>query len=184
MAELLVVGFPGIHRASEVLDQVRELDESYEITLRDAVAIYRTYDGRLRLEQSVLPTSREEGGWAGLLGGLLGGLLMAPFTAGVSAAAAAAAVGAGAVTLGATGALIGAEDAAEWKREYGISEEFTKDVGGMVQPGHSAIIVLGRAQNQDAVNERFRGYGGRVLRTTLSKEAAQKIQDTLSPAHV
>lgn len=180
MAELLVVGFPGIHRASEVLDQVRKLDDSYEIHLRDAVAIYRTNDGQLRLDQSVLPTSEEEAGWAGLLGGLLGGLLVAPFTAGASAAAAVAAVGAGAVTLGATGAIIGSEDAADWKRAYGISEEFTREVGGMVQPGQSAVIVLARAKNQDQVIERFRGYGGKVLRTTLSADSAKKLQATLA----
>jgi uncharacterized membrane protein len=179
MAELIVVGFQGIHRASEVLDQVQMLEESWTINLRDAVAVYRTKDGRLRVDQSVLPTSKEGAGWAALLGGMLGGLLVAPFTGGASAAAAAAAIGAGAVTLGATGAVIGAEDAAQWKRDYGISEEFTGEVGGMVQPGQSAVIVLARAQDPDTVAEKFRGYGGKVLRTTLSSKAAKKLQETL-----
>jgi uncharacterized membrane protein len=179
MAELIAVGFKGIHRASEVLQELVTLDEDWVINLRDAVAIYRTNDGRLRVDQSVLPTSQEEGGWGALLGGILGGLLMAPFTAGASAAAAATAVGVGAVTLGATGAVIGAEDAADWKRDYGISEEFTRDAGGMVQPGQSAVIILGRAQYPDTIAERFRGYGGKVLRTTLSPKAAAKLQRTL-----
>lgn len=180
MAELIAVGFEGIHRAREVLDQIEQLDESWVVNVRDAVAVHRTRDGRLRVSQSVLPTSREQAGWGGLLGGMLGALLVAPFTGGVSAVAAASAIGMSAVTLGATGAVIGAEDAKDWKFLYGISEEFTKEVGGMVQPGQSAVLVLARADDPDMVVERFRGYGGKVLRTTLSKDAARKLEQTLA----
>jgi uncharacterized membrane protein len=50
----------------------------------------------------------------------------------------------------------------------------------MVQPGQSAAIVLARAEDPDTVAEKFRGYGGKVLRTTLSAKAAKKLQETLS----
>ncbi|HEX8906735.1 MAG TPA: DUF1269 domain-containing protein [Longimicrobiaceae bacterium] len=180
MAELIMIGFEGIHRAAEVLDQIEKLDEEWTIDLRDAVAVYRTPDGKLRVQQSVLPTSREQGAWAGLLGGLLGGLLAAPFTMGASAAVAASAIGLGAVTLGATGAVIGAEDAAQWKEEYGISEDFVEVAGGMVRPGQSAVVVLARTDFPDVIAERFRGYGGKVLRTTLSPLAAARLQETLA----
>jgi uncharacterized membrane protein len=30
---------------------------------------------------------------------------------------------------------MGADDAATFKREYGISDEFVKEVGGMIAPG-------------------------------------------------
>jgi uncharacterized membrane protein len=180
MYELIAVGFKGSHRASEVLNQVQSLDDRWAVSLRDGVAVYRTEDGKLRLDQSVQATSREGAAWGGLLGGMLGALLAAPFTAGVSVAAAAAAVGTGALALGVPGAVFGADDAATWKDAYGVPETFVKEVGGMVQPGQSAIFVLVEAKDPEQVAERFRGYGGKVLRTTLSNERAAKLQEMLA----
>ena len=180
MAELTVVAFEGTHRAAEVLQQIQDLNADWTIDLNDAVAVYRTKNGKLRVEQSVEPTTKEGAGMGGLLGLMIGGLLAAPFTAGVSVPATAAAIGAtGAAMGGITGAALGAEDAATWKETYGISDDFVKQVGGMVQPGQSALFVLARASNVTALAERFRGYGGKVLRTTLRPDQAQKLQDTL-----
>jgi uncharacterized membrane protein len=112
---------------------------------------------------------------------MIGAALLAPFTLGASAAVAASAVGATVATLGLTGAVIGADEADTWKRTYGISDEFVKQVGGMVHPGQSAVFVLARAADPAAVAERFRGYGGTVLRTTLSREAAAKFEQVMTP---
>ncbi len=181
MADMVVVGFKGTHRAAEVLTELQELDEDWIIDLRDAVAVYRTRDGKLRVDESVQATEKEGAGWGGLLGGILGALIAAPFTGGLSAAAAAGAIGVSTLTLGAAGAVIGGEDAASWKEKYGISEEFVQRVGGMVQPGQSAVFVLARTSEPEAVAERFRGYGGTILRTTLPPAKARKAQETLRP---
>lgn len=182
MAELMVVGFEGKHRAAEVLNQLQELDWSYELDLKDAVAVYRTESGTLRLDQSVQVTTKEGAAYGAMLGGLIGGALLAPFTAGASAAAAATAVGAGFFTGGVTGAALGGEDANTWKKSYGISDEFVEQVGGMVQPGQSAVFVLAAAKNPVAVAEKFRGYGGKVLRTTLPKPVATEFEKLMTPA--
>jgi uncharacterized membrane protein len=180
MSELTVVAFEGTHRAAEVLQQLQDLNEDWTIDLNDAVAVYRTKNGKLRVEQSVEPTTKEGAGMGGLLGTMIGALLAAPFTAGISVPAAAAAVAAtGAAMGGITGAAIGADDAATWKEQYGISDDFVKQVGGMVQPGESALFVLARSSSLTTLAERFRGYGGKVLRTTLRADQAQKLQDTL-----
>jgi uncharacterized membrane protein len=177
------VGFQGTYRAAEVLSQLLDLsaDWTIDLNLRDAVAVYRTTDGRLRVDESVQTTTKEGAAEGGLIGALIGGLLMAPFTGGVSAAAAAAAVGTGALTFGATGAVIGYEDAADTKERYGISDDFVRQVGGMVQPGQSAVFVLARASDPTKVVEQFRGYGGKVLRTTLPPEVAAKYQQVMTP---
>jgi uncharacterized membrane protein len=180
MAELIAIGFEGTHRAAEVLDQLQLLNADWAIDLKDAVAAYRTKDGKLRVDQSVLATRKEGAAWGGLLGGLLGALIAAPFTAGASVAAVAGIVSAGAVTLGATGALIGSEDAASWKDDYGVSEDYVRQVGGMVQPGQSAVFALLRASNPDVVTDKFRGYGGKVLRSTLSPRQKQKLERILA----
>lgn len=181
MAELVVIGFEGKHRAAEVLDQLEVLNEQWTIDLKDAVAVYRTDDGRLRLDRSVQPTTGEGAAGGALLGGMIGALLLAPFTAGASAAAAAAAIAAGAATFGLGGAVIGADDAASFKEEFGIPDEFVGQVGGMVQPGQSAVFVLARASDPRAVAEQFRGYGGKVLRTTLPSDAAAKFEKLMAP---
>lgn len=180
MAELLVIGFEGKHRAAEVLEQLEELEESWTIDLKDAVAAYRTDDGKLRIDQSIQPTSKEGAAGGAILGGLLGALLVAPLTAGASAAVAAGAIGAGAASIGLTGAVMGYDDAKSWKEAAGISEDFVSQVGGMVQPGHSAVFVLARASEPKKVVERFRGYGGTVLRSTLTADATVKLEKLLT----
>jgi len=180
MNELIAVGFKGTNRASEVLEQLQALNDQSKLSIRDAVAVYRTANGKLRIDQSVEPTTKQGAAWGGLLGGMLGALLAAPFTAGASIAAAAAAAGAGALALGLPGAVIGADDAETWKKEYGISEDFVREVSGMVQPGQSAIFLFGEAKNPEQFVERFRGYGGKVLRTTLPAKKAQQVREVLA----
>jgi uncharacterized membrane protein len=98
----------------------------------------------------------------------------------MSVAAAAGAVGAGSLALGVPGAVIGADDAATWKDTYGIPEDFVRQVSGMLEPGQSAVFVLVEAGDPDKVAERFRGYGGTVLRTTMAPEKAEKLQELLA----
>jgi uncharacterized membrane protein len=176
---LIVVGFHGKHRASEVLGQLEQLTYDWSLDLKDAVAAYRTDDGRLRVDQSVQPTTKEGAGYGVFIGGLIGALLAAPFTAGLSTAAAAATLGMGAATAGSIGGAIGADDADTFKREYGISDDFVKEVGGMIQPGDSAVFAVVRGGNPEQMAEKFRGYGGTILKTTLSPRVAERVQQTL-----
>lgn len=180
MYELIAVGFEGTQRASEVLNQIELLSDRFTFSVGDGVAVYRTENGKLHIDQSVQPTSREAAGWGGLLGGMLGALLAAPLTAGASVAAAVGAAGVGAVAFGVPGAAFSAEDAETWKDVYGVPEDFVKEVSGMVQPGQSALFVFAEAKEPEKIAERFRGYGGTVLRTTLSTEKAEKLQKLLA----
>jgi uncharacterized membrane protein len=177
MAELIVVGFKkDMYRASEVLNTLQDMNESWVVDLRDAVAVYRDYNGKLRVDQSYQMTSGEGAAWGGLFGGLMGALLAAPFTGGASVAAVIAAGSLSGVALGATA---GAIDASTWKEDYGISEDFVKQVGTMVQPGDSAIFALLRTLDPDLVAAQFKGYGGTILRTTLDPRQREKVEGTL-----
>jgi len=177
MAELIVVGFKkDMYRASEVLNTLMDMNNSWVVDLHDAVAVYRDYNGKLRVDQSYQATTGEGAAWGGLFGGLIGALLAAPFTGGASIAAVVAAGSLSGVALGAT---IGAVDADTWKEDYGISEDFVQRVGTMVQPGDSAIFALLRTIDPDSVAAQFKGYGGTILRTTLSSEQRAKVEATL-----
>jgi len=177
MAELIVVGFKqDMYRASEVLNTLQDMNNSWVVDLNDAVAVYRDYNGKLRVDQSYQMTTKEGAAWGGLFGGLLGALIAAPFTGGASVAAVVAAGSLSGVALGATA---GAIDAETWKEDYGISEDFVQRVGTMVQPGDSAIFALLRTIDPDLVAAQFKGYGGTILRTTLTPEQRDKVEATL-----
>ena len=182
MRDLIVVGFDGTHRAAEVLNQVLELnaDWAIDLQLEDAVAVYRTRDGKLRIDGSMQPTSKDGAAIGGVAGALIGGILAIPFTAGASAAVAAAAIGTTALSFGATGAVLGSGDASEDKARYGLSEEFVKQVSGMVQPGQSALFILGQSDKPARIAENFKGYGGTILRTTLRPEQAKQVQQAVA----
>src|SRR5215831_77614 len=162
MAELIVVGFKkDLYRASEVLNTLQDMNDSWVVDLQDAVAVYRDYNGKLRVDQSYQMTTGEGAAWGGLFGGLVGAMLAAPFTGGASVAAVLAAGSLSGVALGATA---GALDAEDWKDDYGISEDLVQSVVDLVQSGDSAICALLRTIIPALVAAQFKGYGGTVLR--------------------
>jgi len=178
MAQLVVVGFKkDMYRASEVLNDLQSLNDDWVVDLQDAVAVYRDYNGKLRVDQSYQMTSGEGAAWGGLMGSLIGLTIAAiPFTGGASAVAAGAAGGA------ALGAGAGALDASWWKDDFGIPDDFVKEVGTMIQPGDSAIYALLRTANPELLVAQFRGYGGTILSTTLSPDQQAKVEKVLSRA--
>ena len=181
MSTLIVVGFKkDMFRASQVLNELVDLDYDWTIDLDDAVAAYRDYHGKLRIDASFQMTTGEGAALGGLFGSLIGltlGAIAAPVTAGASAAAAVVAAGAAGGALGAAG---GALDAKWWKDDFGIPEDFVKDVGTLVQPGDSAIFALLRSTDPTVVAAEFSNYGGTVLSTTLTPEQAQKVEAVLN----
>jgi uncharacterized membrane protein len=181
MAELIVVGFQGTHRAAEVLDTMQRLHVNALIDLKDGTAVYRTDSGRLRVDRSLSLSTKEETALGGVLGALIAAALALPFAALASVPVAAAALGIGSAAIGATGgAVMGFDESTSWKETFGISEDVVKQVGGMVQPGESAVFILGNAGDAARVVERFRGQGGTVLRTTLPPDEAKRLEQAIA----
>jgi uncharacterized membrane protein len=179
--ELIVVGFKkDMYRASEVLNDLLRLNDDWVVDLHDAVAVYRDYGGKLRVDQSYQMTTGQGAGWGAFWGLMIGSLLAIPFTAGASAAAAGAALATGAISGTAIGAGLGAADASSWKDSFGIPDDFVKQVGALVQPGDSAIFAILRVGNPDVVADQFRGYGGTILRTTLNRDQQAKVEKVLA----
>jgi uncharacterized membrane protein len=170
VSTLIVVGFKkDMFRASKVLNKLVYLDYDWTIDLDEAVAAYRDYKGKLRIDASYPMTTNEGaalGGWLGSLVGLTLGAIAAPFTTGV-------------VGGPALGAARGALDATWWKDDFGIPDDFAQDVGKMVQPGDSAIFALLRSTDPSLVAARFSDYGGVVLSITLTREQAKKVEEIL-----
>ena len=176
MSNTIVVGFPGEHRAAEVLDQLLHLQERSWFELDDAVAVRRTRHGHLRVEQSLTPTSLQGAAFGAAIGAIVGALVAAPLTLAATAGLGASAIAVNAGLGGIFGGGVGAEDAKIDKNDHGISQAFVKKIGGMLSPGSSALFLLGRAVDPKAVAEHFKGYGGKVEYSTLSLEKTAQIQ--------
>ena len=179
MHDLVVVKFPDKSTASAALESCLQLAYDGSIDLFDAVAARRTEDGRLRIEGSVQPTPREEGTWGAVFGSFLGAILAGAFTAGAAFAPAAAAAAAGGLGLGALGAGAGAESAELAKKKHGLPEDFVRSIGGMIQPGDSALFALFDTRQAEKALQVFRGYGGTIIKTTLSAQRAERLQTAL-----
>jgi uncharacterized membrane protein len=82
----------------------------------------------------------------------------------------------GAITGAGAGALSGS------LTDYGIPDDFVKKLGKTIPEGSSALFVLFKKVNEDKVLPELESYKPRVLKTSLSNEAEQKLKTELSKA--
>jgi uncharacterized membrane protein len=61
----------------------------------------------------------------------------------------------------------------------GIDREFQEQVRGMIKPGTSALFLMVEKVTPDKAVEAMSKYGGTVLKTSLSKQGEQELQDAL-----
>ena len=74
-----------------------------------------------------------------------------------------------------TGALMGKFS------DYGIDDNFIKEVGSQIQPGNSAAFFLVASSTPDKLLEHLRGrQGATVLQTSLSEESEAKLREALA----
>ncbi len=160
MLTFIVVGFKkDKFRASKVLNELVELDYAWTVDLDDALAAYRDYNGKLRIDAGYPLTVCEGVSLGELLSSLIGlalGAIAAPVTA------------------------RGGLDAKWWKDDLGIADDFVRNVGRLVQPGDSAIFALLSTADPTIVAAELGDYGGVVLSTTLSREQAVQVENVLS----
>jgi uncharacterized membrane protein len=61
----------------------------------------------------------------------------------------------------------------------GIDRQFQDQVRGMLKPGTSALFLMVEKVTPDKAVEAMSKYGGTVLKTSLSKQGEQELQDAL-----
>ena len=147
--------------AEKALQKQRSLESEYLIDLEDAVIAHRREDGKVRLTQSVNLTSA--GAWNGAFWGLLIGFL---FTGPM-----------GWLVVGGIGAGFGA--LAGYSTDYGIDDDFIKDLSKELEPCCSALFILTRKMTVDKVLDELEGTGGTIIKTSLSKDVEEKLQQAL-----
>ncbi len=158
MSELIVVAYADVHRAAEVMATLRRLQAEYLVDLEDAVYVTKEANGKVKLHQALnlTATGALEGTFWGALIGLL---FLNPLLGGL--------LGAGA------GALTGSVS------DYGINDDFIRELGSRLAPDSSAIFILLRKITADRVVPELSKFGGHILQTSLSKDAESKLQAAL-----
>jgi uncharacterized membrane protein len=161
MSELVVFGYDNQAQAEDARTGLFKLSKEYLVTISDAVVATAEPDGQIKLHQMVNLWAMGASG--GAFWGLLAGILFFNPLIGVAAGAA-------------SGALAGALS------DYGINDDFMRDVAGVLQPGQAALFVLADRASSDRVIEAMAGYGGRVLRTNLDRTQEQKLREVFDHA--
>ena len=158
MSNLIAVAYDDVGTAKNVVHQLRELSTEHAITMDDVVVAERRPDGKIKLHQSVRPGSAGALGGAAW-GGLIGLLFLAPFLG----------MAVGAASGGAVGAMT----------DVGVDDEFMKNLATELTPGAAAVIVLVRESTPDKVLPRIQPFGGRIIHSSLSDEAEQRLREAL-----
>ncbi len=171
MSDLVIVGFDNQNDADRVLTDLTRLQKEYLIDLEDAVVAIRNADGTVRIKQSVnlVQVGATAGGLNGaLLGSLIGLLFLNP----LAGFAMGGLIGAG------SGALSGS------LMDFGINDDFIKQIGETIKPDSSALFLLIRKAQPEKVLKELHQYKGHLIRSSLSPEQENKLKEALERAQV
>src|SRR5215831_723605 len=168
-SNLVVLDFDGIHTADEVLNRLRSMQKEYLIDLEDACVVERDKNGKIYIKQAVNLTAigAAGGGSRGALWGAIVGLLFLNPLAGMAI---------GALSGAGAGALAGSLS------DYGIRDDFIKQLSETIPKESSALFILFRNVTEDKVLPEIQQYKPRVLKTSLSTEDESKLRAALSKA--
>src|SRR4029453_10402786 len=154
MADLIAIGYPDETTALSAMDEAERLQHELIIQADAVAAIVRNKDGKIRTV-----TNPPAGGAGGTWGMLFGMLFFVPFLG--------MAVGAG------MGALMGKVT------KSAVDKQFQDQVREMLQPGTSALFMVVEKVTPDKAVDAMSKYGGTVLKSSLSNEAQQQLQEEL-----
>ena len=158
MADLIAIGYPDQATADAAAEEARQLAKDL-IIQPDAIAvIVRDEEGGYHVHTN----HHLVGGGAtwGMFWGLLFGLLFFIPVFGM-------AIGAG------MGALMGK------LTKSSIDKQFQDQVRDMLKPGTSCLFLMLEKVTPDKAVEAMSKYGGTVLKTSLSKQDEQELQEAL-----
>jgi uncharacterized membrane protein len=155
--QLIVLTFDSPEAAKETLKSVRQVERDGRLHLKDTAVVTKAADGKVHVDNEV--SSATEIG--AVTGAILGPLLMFMFPiAGI-------AIGAGA------GALIGK------LVDQGVDGKFVKELKQDLQPGQSALFLVGTG-DRTAIVSAVRGHKGKVYQTTVTPELEAELTKAMA----
>lgn len=162
MADLFVLGFPTKEKAEAVMELARQLQKEELLDLEDAALVWRTGEGKIKVQQAFSPVGA--GAASGALWGTLLGLLFLMPVFGLAVGAASGAI-AGKLT------------------DLGINDRFMKEVAATLEPGSAAVFALVRRSTSDKVRAALAPYEPKIIHTSLPTDKETEIIRRLQEAH-
>lgn len=157
MSELVVLTFDDTEQAGEAFESLKKMQHSGQLKIDDAAVIVKDESGKVHLKNQL-----DTGVKMGAIGGGLLGLLLAS------------------VFFPLAGLLIGALGGALIGKtlHMGVDQDFVKDVTESLQPGTSALFVMGSGEPA-AVRAALQPFQGTIYQTTLPPEAVDALKQAL-----
>lgn len=157
MSQLIAVTFESQEAAAQARDALWQLQRSGRLSLYDAAVLRKDADGALQVQNEI---DRDVKIGAGL-GGALGLLFSFAFPL------------VGLVIGGVGGALVGKA------LDRDIDRQFITELGAAVQPGGSALCVLVREGEADALRAALQPFTGAIFQTTLDTALEEQLRSAL-----
>ncbi|MFF5225108.1 DUF1269 domain-containing protein [Dactylosporangium sp. NPDC000521] len=160
MSDLIVIGYDNPENARQAYEQVQRLQQDFVVDLRGLAIVDVDANGKTHVDtpQRIIGTSAAGGALFGLLLGLL---FFVP----------------GMVLLGgAIGALMGRLN------KSGINAEFRNRVEHLLEPGHSAVVIMALKITEDRFANAMRPFNGVILKTSLSESDEKELAEELAAA--
>lgn len=157
MNQLIAVAFDHFDDARDAMKSLRDLEAQGRVRFEDTALIERDPDGTAHVKNEVSGTTET----AAVIGALIGGVLTFAFPlAGIALGAA-------------LGAVVGAS------LDRGVSDEFVNEVKTMLRPGRSALFLVVKEAEADALLAALRQFRGDVIQTTLPSETEDAIREAI-----
>jgi uncharacterized membrane protein len=180
VSELLVIGFRDQYRASEVFNELRRREWDWVAELDQALVVRVNEQGRLRVQFTVDPTSYAGVAWARAWSGFLRLIVPIQTADGLIAV---------------TQEMVGERDSrgddpflskstdsdlSWWRESIRVPQQFVRDVGALVRPGTSNLLLLLRSSEASSVLNRLRDYSSTILHTPLTQEQDSRLESLLA----
>ncbi|MGN6176216.1 MAG: DUF1269 domain-containing protein [Streptosporangiaceae bacterium] len=158
MSDLIVIGYEDHQTARQAYEQVQRLQQDFVVELRGLAIVNVDADGKTHVDtpQRIIGTSAVSGALFGLLLGLLF------FVPGM------------ALLGGAVGLLMGTLN------KSGVDAEFRNRVEHLLEPGHSAVVIMASKITEDKFASAMQPFGGTILKTSLSESEEKELAEELT----
>ena len=158
MSDLIVLTFDNEEEAGKVREAIRKEQKQDLVSLDDSAVVVRDAEGKIHVKNEV-----DRGVKIGAVGGGLLGLLIAgiffPFAG---------------ILIGVLGGMgVGA------LADLGIQKKFVKEVSDKLQPGTSAIFLVIRHANANAVVAALKPYKGEIYQSSLDTDDEETLRRVL-----
>jgi uncharacterized membrane protein len=157
MNHLIVVAFDHFDDARNAMKSLRGLERQGRVRFEDTALIERDPDGTAHVKDEISGTTET----AAAIGALIGGLVTFAFPL--------AGIAIGAALGAAIGSSLGT----------GVSDDFVDEVKTTLRPGRSALFLVVKESDADALLAALRQFQGDVIQTTLPSEAEEALRQSL-----